>query len=432
MTDIEIDYQIPNDPDLSTEDLHPDADLQGADLSESKLSSMAIMEMDQVTADRVDDFEDMRIVGTNITMDDFSNLDTPSDEPRAVDLSNADLRDADLSDAWLVSVILEGASLRDSDLSNANMNNVDLSDSNLEGANLSNTDLTKSDLTNADLRNADLSGSKLSQANLTDAILYNADLSDTDLVKSNLTNAHMRGANLSRANLEDADLSKANLIRASVADASLLFADLQDATLLNADMSGSNLTNANLDRTLLVETALDRVSLSRGTSVSGVSTEIKKFAPEETTTEQLYADIARVFHTLKSAYSENGLVGRARDARYKERRARRKEAYADGGLRGYGAWLGSVLSNIFTGYGVRLRWVAGIMLGLYLLSAGVYHYAGSMPIGDSLYYSIVTFTTSPPSPPSSALTRIVAGIETFVGTAAIVFLGYVLGTRERI
>jgi len=72
-----------------------------------------------------------------------------------------------------------------------------------------------------------------------------------------------------------------------------------------------------------------------------------------------------------------------------------------------------------------------MMLALYLLSAGVYHYTG-MTISDSLYYSVVTFTTSPPSPPTTEFSRIVAGIETFAGTAAIVFLGYVLGTRERV
>ena len=30
------------------------------------------------------------------------------------------------------------------------------------------------------------------------------------------------------------------------------------------------------------------------------------------------------------------------------------------------------------------------------------------------------------------ITSIVAGIETFAGTVAIIFLGYVLGSRERI
>jgi hypothetical protein len=87
---------------------------------------------------------------------------------------------------------------------------------------------------------------------------------------------------------------------------------------------------------------------------------------------------------------------------------------------------------VFTGYGVQLTWIAGVIAALYLASAGVYHFVGEMSVGRSLYYSVVTFTTSPPSPPPGGLTSVVAGIETFAGTAAIVFLGYVLGTRERV
>ncbi|ESS06675.1 MAG: hypothetical protein A07HB70_01396 [uncultured archaeon A07HB70] len=69
---------------------------------------------------------------------------------------------------------------------------------------------------------------------------------------------------------------------------------------------------------------------------------------------------------------------------------------------------------------------------LYLCSALVYSVVGGMTPVESLYYSIVTFTTSPPAAPTGLVTRFVAGLETFAGTAAIVFLGYVLGTRERV
>ncbi|ESS03430.1 MAG: hypothetical protein A07HR67_01828 [uncultured archaeon A07HR67] len=55
-----------------------------------------------------------------------------------------------------------------------------------------------------------------------------------------------------------------------------------------------------------------------------------------------------------------------------------------------------------------------------------------MTFGDSLYYSIVTFTTSPPAEPTGVWMRVMAGVETFAGSTTIVFLGYVLGTRERV
>lgn len=86
---------------------------------------------------------------------------------------------------------------------------------------------------------------------------------------------------------------------------------------------------------------------------------------------------------------------------------------------------------VFTGYGVRLRWVGVLMTFLLLGSASLYHYEG-MSLGQSLYYSIVTFTTSPPSKPTSSIMQAIASFETIAGTTAIVFLGYVLGARERV
>lgn len=51
---------------------------------------------------------------------------------------------------------------------------------------------------------------------------------------------------------------------------------------------------------------------------------------------------------------------------------------------------------------------------------------------ENLHYSIVTFTTLPPSTPTGVMICTVAGMETFAVTAVIVFSGYVLGTRVRV
>jgi len=53
-------------------------------------------------------------------------------------------------------------------------------------------------------------------------------------------------------------------------------------------------------------------------------------------------------------------------------------------------------------------------------------------IVDTLYFSIVTFTTSPPESVSVGMSQWVAMIETFAGTLLIVLLGYVLGNREQV
>jgi hypothetical protein len=54
--------------------------------------------------------------------------------------------------------------------------------------------------------------------------------------------------------------------------------------------------------------------------------------------------------------------------------------------------------------------------------------------GGPFYYSVVTFVTAPPHPPKGVwiVTQAAVLIETYLGTALIVLLGYVLGTRERV
>lgn len=232
----------------------------------------------------------------------------------------------------------------------------------------------------------------------------------------------------------DAGFSKADLEGADLSEADLYDADLSGADLRMADLSGADLRDADLRHSPLIEIDLADTTLARSTQITaprdGLEKEVSDY--ESVSTEQLEGSIARANHELRTAYSSNGLIGRARHARVRERRARRREALAGEGWRGTTAWFGSILSKVFTGYGVQLTWIAGVIAVLYLASAGVYHFVGGMSVGRSLYYSVVTLTTSPPSPPPGGLTSVVAGVETFAGTAAIVFLGYVLGTRERV
>jgi hypothetical protein len=51
---------------------------------------------------------------------------------------------------------------------------------------------------------------------------------------------------------------------------------------------------------------------------------------------------------------------------------------------------------------------------------------------DTLYFSIVTFTTSPPIHITVEISKWAAMVETFLGTLMIVLLGYVLGNREQV
>jgi hypothetical protein len=217
-------------------------------------------------------------------------------------------------------------------------------------------------------------------------------------------------------------------------------ADLFDSDLSGANLSGSNLEMAGLIKTNfsgadIVDVTLSGVSLSRQTQIQFSLSELKKsaqsYGPGEDDPPAVWDAVARMNHELKAAYSENGLISRARIYRVRERIARRREAKADGTRQGDLAWFGSLLSRVFTGYGVQIRWIASVMMILYFISAAVYWSLG-MGALESLYYSIITFTTSPPEPPRGTVMQITAGIETFTGTLLTVFLGYVLGTREKV
>jgi hypothetical protein len=292
------------------------------------------------------------------------------------------------------------------------------------GADLSDADLSDADLSGADLSDADLSRADLLGAHLYDADLSDADLLDAHLLNATLSDATLRDADLSNTILHDADLSKAILLRADLSDATLLRADLRDADLSDADLRSTDLRDADLRGA-----DLDDVVLSRGTIIDAprklVQTGVDRLRARK------YDQIARTNNELRTAYSANGLTSRARTARVRERKARRREARAEGGT-GWIAWLWSILAQVFTGYGIQLRWITGMMMLLYLGSASVYSAVGGMSLGESLYYSVVTFTTSPPTEPNGLVMRAVAGFETFAGTAATLFLGYVLGTRERV
>ncbi|EMA09591.1 pentapeptide repeat-containing protein [Haloarcula marismortui] len=304
----------------------------------------------------------------------------------------------------------------------ADLRKADLSEASLNGANLAGSDLF----------DADLSGANLLNAKLSDAKLSNADLSGATLSDSNLSGAMLSLADLSEARSSDVNLSKAYLAEADLSNANLTGSNLSGALLMNADLSEADLRGTNLSEATFSNITLTGATISRRTEIDAPRGPIKQYAGDDASIEQLQDTVARANGELRAAYSANGLLDWARTARIRERRARRKEAKAEGGLQGYKDWLLSCLSRVFAGYGVRLAPVAVWMLLLWLLSAGVYWNWGRMSWDRSLYYSVITVTTSPPETPPSGLSTIVAGVEAFVGTAAIVFLGYILGSREQI
>jgi uncharacterized protein YjbI with pentapeptide repeats len=103
---------------------------------------------------------------------------------RAVDLTEANLRDASFKRTDLTEALLVGVDARRAKFVSATMVEIDLSNARLVQA-----DLTKADLTGASLVEADLTRAKLFRANLKRANLTGARLDGTDLLNADLAGA---------------------------------------------------------------------------------------------------------------------------------------------------------------------------------------------------------------------------------------------------
>lgn len=256
---------------------------------------------------------------------------------------------------------------------------------------------------------ADLTSANLRDADLSDANLYNADLTNANLFNSDLTNANLALADLSDANLKTTDLTNANL---------------RDADLTNTNLDGTILTDADLR-----EATIQPAKLTVATKI-GKQTRAEKAKPGP----RGWDAIARAHHDFKLACNENGLIKKTRGQHFYERRARGYELKLGTQLNPWvtADWLGSFLSRIFLGYGVRVRRLFAWMLTLFVASTLVfnsYDVAGKTLV-DNLSYSVRGFTVAPPFAPEPLLPHGVMMIETFFGTLSIVLLGYVLSNRE--
>jgi uncharacterized protein YjbI with pentapeptide repeats len=343
-----------------------------------------------------------------------------------------------MSGAYLGRADLRGATLRESDLRKVNLGHANLTGATLRESDLTDATLGRADLTEADLGCANLTKATLQESNLSEAVIEQAVFRDSTLERADLTNANLCGAVLCGANLHSIDLSGASLEKA----------DLSDADLRDARLDGTDLRNADFSECDLRESRIRGITVNQGTQGGGQTRAEKAAGGAED-----WDAIARAYTDLKSAFSEAGLVGKTRRYHVLERRARGFEARANGSITGYVrfredtlipsvsfdggdigpyvAYIESLVSRVTTGFGVRPFRLVVCMLSLFGVAALLYE--ADPGITNSIYYSVVTFTTAPPpgSEPTMSVVRGFELIETFGGTLLIVLLGYVLGNRER-
>ncbi|AXG06034.1 pentapeptide repeat-containing protein [Haloplanus rubicundus] len=418
-------YAIPNDEDVTADDIHEGTDLSGADLSHAALFD--------------------------------------------ADLADADLSGADLSNADLVGADLSGANLSHSLVGVRLVGSIDdvLSEHGVSAGDVG-TPFWGANLSDANLQGACLDGADLRAANLGDAHLESASLEEAKLQRpemisgggatihfhpTNFTDAHLRGAQLEGAELRgadfsDADLSGAILPNASLSDPRLSNADLTGADLHGADFSNADLSGVNIRRIAVDDIRLDDIDSVVVNSDTSVSTYVPlrsgfRHSPVRSNS-QLWDSRAQGYEKLRRVFKLKGLDGHHRRLYSYQRRARAKEALRRKRL---GQWLGNNLSRVLTGHGVLISRVL-IWTALFVIGPTLWYTQlprQSIEAG-ALYYSIVTFVTAPPHPilnlqgttqvilPISrqSLTQGIVLLQTYAGTVLIILLGYVLGNRDPI
>lgn len=368
-----------------------------------------------------------------------------------LELSEVDLTGETLRDARTSAEILYQSSLTNECLDGAFLAEVEFDeDISFENVTLREAELSNVSLSGANLRQIDLSGATLSGAKFSEAALLKVELSAADL-----QGAKISDSSFIRTSLADAQLQGAELLNVDFRGCDLSNSDFEGANLSDVGLRGCELTGATLRETTLKLNSLDGSTTCRimdegyDTTRAVQNPVIRRiiktrprwifWSDNSRLNSHEWDATARAYHSLKTAFNNHGLVSKARQQHLHERGARRCEAKAMGDPT---RWFKSALAWQATGYGVSIRRVIRNMVILFSLATAIYVIVGFTGSGyaltenyttvsEILYYSMITFTTTPPEMPSRDSIKFVVMAEGFLGTLLIVFLGYVLGTREQ-
>ena len=176
-------------------------------------------------------------VGSDLSGQDFSNLDLTDGV-----FDKADLRDTNFSNSKIDGTRFVFASLDSSNIFEQNsLSKINFAGFRVFDKNLNGKDLSQANLSYVDLSNQDLDGVKLVGAKLSHAIFKTNSLNNKDLSQANLSHV-----DLSNQDLDGVDLSESILFRTNLADR-----DLRNISLDNANFDYSILSNSILSEDML-------------------------------------------------------------------------------------------------------------------------------------------------------------------------------------
>ncbi|WP_152418387.1 pentapeptide repeat-containing protein [Halorubrum aidingense] len=403
------------------------ADIDGIDVEERG-------ELEGVSIDG-EQFSDVSLGDGEMSGCEFENIPFTKVSLQNGSITDTDFRNVDFEDAVFVESKFKDISIVDSDLSGSVLTHAKF---------LGNLSFDDVSLSGCDLRHAELNGVKLAHSNLESSVLSNADLREVDLRGAQLYDIKLHSTRINE-DTQLGDISVYEHVADQIAekginpDGSQSHHDYKEFKIDRLD-SGFNRKNHWTQPLLTISSAIKRFKTR--------ATASEKWRENHSDT---LANSSRVYRAYQDLLRENGLPGDIHYYRIREKNARRKRAFVD---RDIPTWIRLVFLRWSIGYGERYRNVLInsflIILGCAILYTGgiteLQHSNGGIPnwianniinsqmpqrMFSGLYFSVTTFTTLGFGDiyPANDFTRVIAGLQSLVGTALTAVLVYILGRR---
>ncbi|NHN46890.1 ion transporter [Halostella sp. JP-L12] len=264
-------------------------------------------------------------------------------------------------------------------------------------------------------------------------------------------NSSIIGADLTGADLRGADFSGADMMLTNLTNVSAINTDFSEANLEGAIFTNADLRRATLQKALLNDAVLTDVHIGGSTDLGAVSPyDQESVEPKLSDVHRLEA-AAWAYRQLEQLYQDNALPRLAQRSYNQEKDARRRLAWHQGDYAEAIKWSASKWAMKYGSSPYRILVVSLIVITasalLYPLTGGIREVGNGGSITYSIenpqeapawwiarvmfksfYFSVVTFATLGYGDiqPIGFLARMLAGVETILGTLLAALLVFVL------
>lgn len=232
-----------------------------------------------------------------------------------------------------------------------------------------------------------------------------------------LSNVHFEGANLKHCNFIDGKILNCNFEHSN-----LSHADFRNSSINDCSFEEANLTSLGLHSSKLINCILTNAEIRDVTLDSTVVDERTHFGKKlKTESEKNYHAAAIEYKQIKEMYKNSSFHNQADFYHYKEMIAKRKTI----SLANPNRWLNYFFGDLICKYGTSyVRVFFWSLVTIFLFSTlflqqnglAINGKAVAASFGDSLYFSIVTFTTLGYGDfHALGAMRFMAGAESFIG-----------------